>query len=286
MALNTNVKSTIYASFFAQSLVIWLTIFALSPAFATRPSKCELIADATKWLKPGEMHVTTIKDLPPQYKLTGHALGYGHSLILAALKYDPKTLGFQSERLIARPFKPTDSQVDILYEFEDPQFEYLFTPNRNGYVWRDGLRRMSDGAWMPAIVVGEVSMGLSYHFGGAIQESLILEDKATGKPAGFITISLAQNSDIYDLSYGIFEKFRSKGYATEAIKAAAEYLLARRDNFLISAGVRADNPSSKKALESAGFIQTKIPGAPESLIFYTNPESARRLVNSMQRNAL
>lgn len=259
MVRNTNVKSTCYTVFFAQALVIWLTFFALSPAFAERPSKCEIIADTTKWLKPGE--ITKIEGLPSQYKLTGHALGYNQSLILAQLKYDPKKLGFQSDRLIARPLKSMDEQVDVLYELED-EFELLFTPNRDGYVWREGLRRIKDGAWMPAIIAAELQMGLSYHFGGAVQEGLVFEDKATGKLVGFVTISTVPKVNVHELSYGVFKEFRSKGYATEAIKATVKYLRARQDNYFIVAGVREDNPASIKVLEASGFVSAELPNRP------------------------
>lgn len=89
--------------------------------------------------------------------------------------------------------------------------------------------------------------------------------------AGFIAMTFILRNDTYELSYGIFEKFRIKGYAKETIEAAVKYLLARRDNRFITATVRVDNQPSAKALESAGFVRVELAEQRMGMFYYIYP---------------
>lgn len=56
------------------------------------------------------------------------------------------------------------------------------------------------------------------------------------------------------ITYFIGAKYRNNGYAVEAVKAYAEYFLGHYHVPKLIATVRADNVSSWKVLEKAGFV--------------------------------
>ena len=65
---------------------------------------------------------------------------------------------------------------------------------------------------------------------------------------------------IVEIDYGILETYQNRGYATEAVEAAVEWVLAQPSVCRMEAETDPDNLASQKVLEKCGFIPTGTTG--------------------------
>ena len=56
-----------------------------------------------------------------------------------------------------------------------------------------------------------------------------------------------------EIGYGIAERYRGQGYASEAVRAAAEWAFGHPEVFVLEAETAPDNAASKRVLEKCGF---------------------------------
>ena len=78
--------------------------------------------------------------------------------------------------------------------------------------------------------------------------------KESSELIGFISLGdMNRYEGYYELEYGIGAKYRSKGYATQAIKCMLEYGFSKLNASVIAAWVRAHNESSAHVLEKCSF---------------------------------
>ncbi len=70
-----------------------------------------------------------------------------------------------------------------------------------------------------------------------------------------------------EIGYGIAEEHQGRGYATEAVSAAADWALGQPGVIGITAEVEASNAASRRVLEKAGFLPTGETGE-EGLLFF------------------
>lgn len=84
--------------------------------------------------------------------------------------------------------------------------------------------------------------------------SKVIIEKETNSFVGFIMLSDMNRYDSYmELEYAIAEKYRNKGYATNAIKKMIDYGFREMNLCVIAAWVRSHNEPSVKCLENNHF---------------------------------
>lgn len=82
----------------------------------------------------------------------------------------------------------------------------------------------------------------------------VIIDKTTLDFVGFINLSDMNRYDGYmELEYAIAEKYRNKGYATQALKRMLNYAFEEMNLLVIAAWVRSHNQSSARVLEKCSF---------------------------------
>ncbi|MBE5958690.1 MAG: GNAT family N-acetyltransferase [Lachnospiraceae bacterium] len=85
--------------------------------------------------------------------------------------------------------------------------------------------------------------------------SKVIIEKETNSFVGFIILSDMNRYDGYmELEYAIEEKYRNKGYATQAIKKMIDYGFREMNLCAIAAWVRSHNVASVKCLEKNHFV--------------------------------
>lgn len=84
-----------------------------------------------------------------------------------------------------------------------------------------------------------------------------IEEKSQGIPVGSIGCSFYEEIGEIGITYFIGTPHRSRGYATEAAIAYAEYFFNHYDTLFLTASVRTANAASCKVMESAGFYLTE-----------------------------
>ncbi|MCR5785008.1 MAG: GNAT family N-acetyltransferase, partial [Eubacterium sp.] len=67
-----------------------------------------------------------------------------------------------------------------------------------------------------------------------------------------------ENENSIEIGYSIFKEFWGKGIATQALNVVCDYLLNHENISILKAWSAAENTASKKVLENAGFLKTKI----------------------------
>ena len=83
-------------------------------------------------------------------------------------------------------------------------------------------------------------------------------DKATNRFIGwaglkFVTETINDHTNYYDLGYRIIRKFWNKGFATEAATALLNYAFEKLNIEVVCAWVDCDNIASNKVLKKVGF---------------------------------
>lgn len=84
-----------------------------------------------------------------------------------------------------------------------------------------------------------------------------VELKETHEVIGSVGCSYYKDIEKVGITYFIGAEYRNHGYATEAIKAYAQYFLQQYKQDEIIATIREDNDPSWRAIEKAGFILTE-----------------------------
>jgi RimJ/RimL family protein N-acetyltransferase len=72
-----------------------------------------------------------------------------------------------------------------------------------------------------------------------------------GSPIGFLGMGKVEFG--WQLGYVLIPSERGKGYGTEAVQLAVDYLFLAKDTVRVQAGTFVDNAASHRVLEKAGF---------------------------------
>jgi ribosomal-protein-alanine N-acetyltransferase len=75
--------------------------------------------------------------------------------------------------------------------------------------------------------------------------------KKDGSKIGFLSMGTVPFG--WQMGYGLVPNERGKGYCTEAVQLAVDYLFLSKDIVRVQAGTFTDNIASQKVLEKAGF---------------------------------
>ena len=75
--------------------------------------------------------------------------------------------------------------------------------------------------------------------------------KKDGSKIGFFTMRMSAFG--WQIGYSLIPNERGRGYCTEAIQLAVDYLFLSKDIVRIQAGTFTDNKASQRVLEKAGF---------------------------------
>jgi RimJ/RimL family protein N-acetyltransferase len=143
------------------------------------------------------------------------------------------TQELETERLRFRQF--TEGDVEGYYEFfADPVTQICYPPDMNrGLVWREIAKIL--GHWK---IRG---------FG-----QWALEDKASGRFAGFAGLWFPGDFDDVEMGYGLHPAFRGRGYAVEAARRALDYGYLERKFKRIVSYIQPKNLQSIRVAEKLG----------------------------------
>lgn len=122
---------------------------------------------------------------------------------------------------------------------------------------------------VPQVLAGDLS-GVRAGEGWPLEDTLVSWATAVRKgvdlPGWLVTLDgivigdLNTHGDVdhdgdIEIGYCLAEAYRGRGYGTELVSGASEWLLGRPDvRRVVARHVRVDNVPSRRALESAGFI--------------------------------
>lgn len=81
-----------------------------------------------------------------------------------------------------------------------------------------------------------------------------VEDRTTGVLIGHVGLSAARDS--VEIGYAIEEQLQGKGFATEAVRAVADWALASLALPEVLGVVAAENVGSCRVLEKSGFVRS------------------------------
>ena len=84
----------------------------------------------------------------------------------------------------------------------------------------------------------------------------VIEARNTGIPIGAVGCSYYADMDKVGITYFIGAKYRTKGYASEAVDAYTDYYFKHYDEVEMIATIREENVASWKVVEKAGFVLT------------------------------
>ncbi len=82
-------------------------------------------------------------------------------------------------------------------------------------------------------------------------EKWFLIEKKDGTKIGLVVLEL--EGGVQEIGYGIIPNERKKGYCTEAVKIAVDYLFLSKPIVRIQAHTNVKNTASQRVLEKAGF---------------------------------
>jgi len=82
-------------------------------------------------------------------------------------------------------------------------------------------------------------------------EKWFLIEKKDGTKIGIIVLEI--EGGVQEIGYGIIPNERGKGYCTEAVKIAVDYLFLSKSLVRIQAHTNVKNTASQRVLEKAGF---------------------------------
>lgn len=121
------------------------------------------------------------------------------------------------------------------------------------WVWRNEPQARAASFNTAPIPYEDHERWFSTKLADARTRILIISD-AAGKGIGYVRFDL--RNDEAEISVGIDSTERGRGYGSEAIRAACEYLVAATPVRRIIAQVKLANAASKAAFERAGFAAT------------------------------
>ena len=87
-------------------------------------------------------------------------------------------------------------------------------------------------------------------------EKWFLIEKKDGTKIGLVVLEL--EGGVQELGYSIIPNERGKGYCTEAVKIAVDYLFLSKPIVRIQAHTNIRNKASQRVLEKAGFLKEGI----------------------------
>jgi ribosomal-protein-alanine N-acetyltransferase len=87
-------------------------------------------------------------------------------------------------------------------------------------------------------------------------EKWFLIEKKDRTKIGLVVLEL--EGGVQELGYGVIPKERRKGYCTEAVKIAVDYLFLSKPIVRIQAHTNVRNKASQRVLEKAGFLKEGI----------------------------
>lgn len=82
-------------------------------------------------------------------------------------------------------------------------------------------------------------------------EKWFLIEKKDGTKIGLVVLEL--EGGLHELGYGVIPNERRKGYCTEAVKIAVDYLFLSKPTVRIQAHTNVRNKASQRVLEKVGF---------------------------------
>jgi len=83
------------------------------------------------------------------------------------------------------------------------------------------------------------------------EEKWFLIEKKDGTKIGLIILEI--EGGVQEIGYGVIPNDRGKGYCTEAVKIAVDYLFLSKPLVRIQAHTNVKNTASQRVLEKAGF---------------------------------
>ena len=138
----------------------------------------------------------------------------------------------ETERLILRNWQDADSMV--LYQMCRDE-----TLRRSGVAYFDSIRDAEEAiqSWKKD------------------NRFMAIIHRESGELIGFISLGDMNRYEGYvELEYAIAADYRSRGYATEAVKSMVAYGFSKLDLTVIAAWVRSHNAESVRVLEKCAFI--------------------------------
>lgn len=149
-------------------------------------------------------------------------------------------LWLESPRLVLREHLPEDLM---------PLHAMLSDPATTWYL--PGMRRTDPGeteAYLRAVMRDdEASFRLRYN--------LMVVEKGSGEAAGSVGLHVIDGGECgahYGLGYFIRRDLWNRGYATEAVGTALDFIFSE-DGFRVTASCLAENLGSRRVLEKCGF---------------------------------
>jgi ribosomal-protein-alanine N-acetyltransferase len=102
------------------------------------------------------------------------------------------------------------------------------------------------------VIIQESKVELEKRYDGFLpDEKWFLIEKKDGTKVGLVVLEL--EGSVQELGYGVIPNERGKGYCTEAVKIAVDYLFLSKPIVRIQAHANVKNKSSQRVLEKAGF---------------------------------
>jgi RimJ/RimL family protein N-acetyltransferase len=142
----------------------------------------------------------------------------------------------QTERLSLRPVQPADA----------PFFEAFYADPRVNAIRKYGVLDAQAAQEQVAIMLEHWA---TYGFG-----MWVVEERSSGAAAGECGLRWVEDKSEIELSYGLYPRFRGRGLATEAARAALDYAVDVLELERIVAFSRGDNVKSHRVLEKLGMV--------------------------------
>ena len=142
----------------------------------------------------------------------------------------------ETERLTLRPVRSDDTAWFEAF-YADPE---VMAIRKYGVLDAEAARQQ---------VIGMLEHWSNHGFG-----MWVVEEKATGDAAGECGLRWQEDASDIELSYGLYPRFRGRGFATEAARAALDYGVNELRLARIVALSRGDNTKSHRVLEKLGMV--------------------------------
>lgn len=142
----------------------------------------------------------------------------------------------ETERLFLRRYKESD--IDAMYDIiTDPRLsKYIKYPDKTKDEELECIRK-----W-----INEADESKN--------EKWVIETKNTHEVVGNIDVNtVVKHHNYCNVGYTIRYDYWGHGYAAEALKAVSDYLLEKRDYYLIECSCNELNKQSYRVMEKAGF---------------------------------
>ena len=140
-----------------------------------------------------------------------------------------------TSRLTLRPVRPEDAQAFQAF-YSDPE---VMAIRKFGVLDANATRRQLQGM---------VEHWVTHGFG-----MWVVEERATREFAGECGLRRLEDASDVELSYGLYTRFRGRGLATEAARAALDFGIEVLGLERIVAVSRGDNENSHRVLEKLGM---------------------------------